>query len=71
MLVIFGIASRTRQLGSGSFPCPLEGAHKRYKHIGQSDWFSLFFIPILKVREGDSYVQCQSCESRYPASVLD
>ena len=71
MFVIFGIALRTKQLGSGSFLCPLEKEQKGYRHIGQSEWFSLFFIPILKVRDGQSYVECQSCGSRYPASVLD
>ena len=70
MLVIFGLTPRWQQVGKGRFLCPYEGAERNYKQFAESEWFTLFFIPIFKVRDGGQYVECQSCGSRYPRKVL-
>ncbi len=70
MFVIFGTSIRRKQMGSGSFLCPFEDKERAFKHIKESDWFTLFFIAIFKWRDGDEYVECQSCATRYPPKVL-
>lgn len=70
MFVIFGLSPRWKQVGKGRFQCPYEARERAYKQFQESEWFSLFFIPLFKWRDGGEYVECQGCGSRYPKTVL-
>ena len=70
MFVIFGLAPRTQRIESGRFHCPYEDQESSYRLFRESEWFSLFFIPVFKVREAGHFVECLSCGSRYPRAVL-
>jgi transcription elongation factor Elf1 len=70
MFVIFGIAARTTRKSSGSFHCPYENKDASYEEFHESEWFSLFFIPLVKVRDHLGYVECRNCGSRYPTAIL-
>jgi predicted RNA-binding Zn-ribbon protein involved in translation (DUF1610 family) len=70
MFVIFGASTRTKELGHGEFPCPRCGQTRHYLHRKHALWFSLFFIPILKLKDMGEEVVCTHCGTIYDAGVL-
>jgi predicted RNA-binding Zn-ribbon protein involved in translation (DUF1610 family) len=70
MFVIFGTSTRTYELGHGEFRCPRCGQTRHYTYRGRALWFSLFFVPILKLKDLGEEVQCAECGTIYDAGIL-
>jgi transcription elongation factor Elf1 len=70
MFVIFGTSTRTKELSHGEFPCPRCGQTRHYIHRAQALWFSLFFIPILILKDMGEEVVCAECGTMYDTGVL-
>jgi hypothetical protein len=70
VLLIFGITIRYTRLTEGGFFCPNEGGDRRYALMRARRWFTLFFIPLIPLKELDTVVECEACGHRFDPSVL-
>lgn len=61
MFLIAGVSPKTKIIDQQPRRCPVCGLTraclKRVDH-----YFSLFFIPILRVKKGEPFVLCETCE---------
>jgi hypothetical protein len=71
MFFIFGLNDRQKEISSGSFTCPHCGAIRNYKLMHAGRYFSLYFLPIFKVKDLGEYVACQTCKHIYQPEVLN
>jgi len=71
MLLIFGVRVRSRSIGAGTFHCPHCSGDRAYAHKHARQWFTLFFIPIIPMKEIGEFVQCETCQQGFPMDVLD
>ena len=67
---LLGSRTRTRTLGAGTFRCPRETASRRYAYKAVRRWFSLAAVPVVRLDEIGSFVECQSCNSTFDIGVL-
>lgn len=59
--VIAGVQPRTRTIDQTPRRCPRCGSHQAVTQ--QVDhYFSLFFIPLLRIKQGDPFLYCQHCQ---------
>jgi hypothetical protein len=70
MLLIFGITIRYTPVSGGTFFCPNEGGDRRYALVRARRWFTLFFIPLIPLKDVGTLVQCETCGHRFDESVL-
>lgn len=70
MFFIFGLTARNKTIGSGTFFCPREGGDRHYEHKQARRFFSLFFIPLIPMKELGEYIECDSCQNTYDPDVL-
>jgi endogenous inhibitor of DNA gyrase (YacG/DUF329 family) len=72
---IGGIQPKTRQIDEQRRMCPSCGLYQA--HLKRVDhYISLFFVPLLKIKEGVPFLQCERCgvsslESTGPAAAED
>lgn len=62
MFIIAGISSRIKVLEGNPRICPSCGLARAYLKRSDS-YFSLFFIPLFRVRKGVSFIFCERCET--------
>ena len=61
MFLIAGISPRIKQIDHKPRRCPACGLHQAYyKQVDH--YFSLFFIPIFRVKKGEPILICERCE---------
>jgi len=61
MFLIAGISTKTTLVDKKPQLCPVCGlARAHYKRTDQ--YFSLFFIPLFRVKKGEAFVMCDKCE---------
>ena len=60
MIFIGGVGPRKKKLESQPRICSHCGLSQAYL-IRTDDYLSLFFIPIFRVRKGQSFVECERC----------
>jgi hypothetical protein len=70
-MVIWGFRWRDKTLSSGTFFCPNCNQIRPYKKKRPGYYFSLFFLPMLRVWKRNPVVECQVCKSRFDPRVLD
>jgi hypothetical protein len=58
-------------LKSGKFFCPNCGRNRRYKQKRASKYFALYFIPLVPVETLGEFVECQTCQKKFPPEVLE
>ncbi len=64
---IGGIQPKTRQIDEQSRMCPSCGLYQaRLKRVDH--YISLFFVPLLKIKEGVPFLQCERCGVISPES---
>ncbi len=62
MFLIVGIAPKTKILDHTPRICPACGlAQARLKRV--DSYFNLFFIPLIRVKKGETVIICDRCES--------
>lgn len=62
MFLIAGVSPKIRQLDNKPRRCPSCGLHQAYyKQVDH--YFSLFFIPLLRVKKGEPILVCERCEN--------
>lgn len=65
MFIIAGISPRITVLDEIPRLCPSCGLARAYLKRADS-YFSLFFIPLFRVKKGEPFVICDRCESVVP-----
>jgi hypothetical protein len=70
MLLIWGWRSLLKVLGVGEFHCPNCGVDRAYSLVRPRRWFTFFFVPVIPLSWGETYVECQSCKAAYRETVL-
>ena len=70
MFFIAGVADGQKEISSGSFHCPSCGVTRHYKRMRAGRYFSLYFIPLFRVKDMGEYVECQTCKHIYRPEVL-
>ncbi|MDF1590671.1 MAG: zinc ribbon domain-containing protein [Desulfobacterales bacterium] len=62
MFIIAGISPRIKTLDGTPRICPSCGLAQAYLKRSDS-YFSLFFIPLFRVKKGESFIRCERCET--------
>jgi RNA polymerase subunit RPABC4/transcription elongation factor Spt4 len=62
MFIIAGISPRIKVLDGNPRLCPSCGLSQAYLKRSDS-YFSLFFIPLFRVKKGESFTICDRCET--------
>jgi predicted RNA-binding Zn-ribbon protein involved in translation (DUF1610 family) len=70
MIIIFGTNSREVEVGSGTFVCPYCGVERSYVRKRVGTYFTLFFIPLFRIKDHGELVECQTCHRVYEPGVL-
>jgi hypothetical protein len=70
MLLVFGVRYLASVVATGLFHCPSCGGDRPYRLRRPRAWLHVFWIPVLPLRTGDEYVECDLCRTRYQPSVL-
>ncbi|MCV2393121.1 zinc ribbon domain-containing protein [Actinotalea sp. M2MS4P-6] len=71
MIIIWGWRAIRKVLGSGRFFCPQCGGDTDYKHLALRRWFTIFFIPIIPLKDLGTCVECSRCRTAFTERVLD
>lgn len=69
-MVIWGFRWRDKAKSEGTFFCPHCGQMRPYKLKRPGYYFSLFFVPLLRVWKRSDVVECQVCNSRFDPGIL-
>lgn len=69
-LIIFGTTGIRSTIKEGNFLCPQCLAERRYKHKKVTQFFTLYFIPLIPLGNKGEYVECQTCRNTYIERVL-
>ena len=70
MLLIFGIKVRYVPMEAGTFHCPGEGGDRDYTLLEARRWFTLFFVPLVRLGLLGYVVQCDSCHAHFDQRTL-
>ena len=71
MLLVLGVRSLAAVVATGLFHCPSCGGDRRYRLRRPRMWVHLFWIPLVPLRVGEDYVECDTCGGRFHCSVLE
>ena len=69
-MIIYGHKSREVEVASGQFHCPKCDDQRPYIHKQVAQYFTLFFIPLFKIKTLGEYVECQVCRRAFKAESL-
>ena len=69
-MIIWGIKGRQKVLDKGTFFCPNCNQTRPYELKRAGNYFSLFFIPLIRIQKLGEYVECQVCKNRFDPKVL-
>ena len=70
MLLVFGVRQLYALVATGRFHCPVCGVDRGYRLRHPRSWFHLFWIPLVPMRQGEPFVECDVCRSRFEPGVL-
>jgi hypothetical protein len=69
-MIIYGYKSREIDVASGQFDCPKCDDKRLYTHKQVARYFTLFFIPLFKIKTLGEYVECQTCHRTFKPESL-
>lgn len=70
-LIIFGTRGVRSTMDEGQFYCPQCDGQTRFKHKKVTQFFTLYFIPLIPLGVKGKYVECQSCKNTYIERILE
>ena len=70
-MIIFGTKTTRKLLDSGNFNCPQCQQTTNFGKRRAKNWFHLYFIPLIPLKEYPPYVECRQCKNTYIDRVLD
>lgn len=69
--IIFGTRGVRSTIKEGQFFCPQCLSERNFKHKKVTQFFTLYFIPLIPLSNKGTYVECQTCKNTYIERVLD
>ena len=70
-MIIFGTKSTRKKLDQGTFDCPQCRGQASFTKKRAKQWFHLYFIPLIPLKEFPPYVECHSCYATFVEGVLN
>ena len=70
-LIIFGTRGVRSTVEEGQFYCPQCDGQQPYKLKKVTQFFTLYFIPLIPLGQKGRYVECQSCRNTYIERILE
>lgn len=70
-MIIFGTRGVKSTMEEGTFHCPQCNVDKNYKHKKVTNFFTLYFIPLIPLGKVGEYVECQTCRGTFVPRVLE
>lgn len=70
-MIIFGTKGRITEVGKGQFVCPRCRTMRSYIHKKAARYFTLYFIPLIKIKDLGEFVECQVCKGAFEMIVLN
>jgi hypothetical protein len=70
MLILWGLSVIYRTLGRGVFFCRRCGGDREYRQRAGRRYITIFFIPLVPLKQTGEHVQCLTCKTRYVTEVL-
>ena len=64
-ILIWGFRHRTTTLGAGEFHCPGCQTVRPYQHKRIARYFTLYYVPIFRVKTLLEYAECGVCGGTY------
>ena len=71
VLLIWGFKVRSKLLSVHTFFCPACGGDRGGRLLSARRWFTLFWIPLIPLKEVGDYVECDTCHGHFQTAVLD
>lgn len=68
--IVFGTRSRITDQNSGDFFCPHCNTPRRYTQKRARQYFTLYWVPIFPIEQGQEFVECQTCGRAFSLDVL-
>lgn len=69
-MIIWGSKVRSKKLDEGQFHCPRCQTTRTYHYKRATRYFSLYFIPLIPMKDLGEFVECQTCGSAFEPIVL-
>jgi uncharacterized tellurite resistance protein B-like protein len=69
--IIFGTRGIRSTIKEGKFACPQCQTFTHYKHKKVTNFFTLYFIPLIPLGSKGTYVECQQCRNTFIERVLE
>ena len=69
--IIFGTRGVRSTIKEGKFLCPQCQEFTHYKHKKVTQFFTLYFIPLIPLGSKGTYVECQQCKNTFIERVLE
>jgi hypothetical protein len=70
-IIIWGSRGVTSNLEHGRFFCPGCRSREEYTLKQVRRYFTIYFIPLFPLGQGQTYVECDNCGRTYKESVLE
>ena len=70
VLLIWGFKVRSKLLSAHTFFCPACGGDRGGRLLSARRWFTLFWIPLIPLKEVGDYVECDTCHGHFQTAVL-
>ncbi len=71
MLVIWGIREHDETLSQGEFFCRTCNALSPYCLCERRSYFSVFFLPIWRLSDGEQFAKCERCGTRFGVDEIN
>lgn len=70
-MIIFGTKSVTTTPEKGEFHCPYCDIKNAFRQRKVRQFFHLYFIPLIPLKQLGEYVECQKCKNTFNTGVKD
>ncbi len=70
-MIIFGTRGVRSTKATGTFNCPQCEADRGYRHRKVTQFFTLYFIPLIPLGNKGEYVECDHCKGTFITKVIN
>jgi len=70
-MIIFGTRGVRSTKATGTFNCPQCETERGYRHRKVTQFFTLYFIPLIPLGSKGEYVECNHCKGTFIPRVLN
>lgn len=70
-MIIFGTRGVPFTIKSGDFHCPQCNRSETFRHRKVTEFFTLYFIPLIPLGSAGEYVECNTCKGTFVPRILE